>query len=84
MFNELKNIFFLFLCLSGLPVSQQRPPGSPPARPQRPGGRAGAGGGDGPAERKSDEQHCCTHTEGETPTDAHTPALADHLQEVAV
>lgn len=51
----------------GLPVGQQRPPGSPPARPQRSGGRAGARGGDGPAEKEPDGQHC-THTKGKRST----------------
>lgn len=59
--------FFVFsvshVSVLGLPIGQQRPSGSPPARPQRSGGRAGARGGDGPAEKEPDGQHC-THTKG--------------------
>lgn len=57
----------LLLCIptsvAGLPVSQQRPAGSPPAGPQRPGGRAGAGGGDGFAEAESDGKHSSMNTD---------------------
>lgn len=39
---------------TGLPVGQQRPPGSPPAGPQRPGGRTGTGDSDVFIETKPD------------------------------
>lgn len=69
--------FWLFVRVTGLPVSQQRPSGSPPTGPKRSGGWAGAGGGDELAETEPDGQHR-THTEGErwfirTHTHSHTP-----------
>ena len=56
---------------AGLPVSQQRSPGSPPAGPEGSGSGAGAGGGDELAETESDGQHR-THTEGKTFVYMHT------------
>lgn len=49
----------------GLPVGQQRPTGGPPARPQRSGSWAGAGGGDGPLETEPDGRHR-KHSKGKT------------------
>lgn len=54
-----------FPFVAGLPVSQQRPPGSPPAGPQRAGGRAGAGGGDVFTETKPDGKRRQKTTKGE-------------------
>lgn len=51
--------------MSGLPVSQQWPPGGPPAGPEGSGGWAGAGGGDGFAEAKPDWQ-LCAHAKGKS------------------
>lgn len=50
---------------TGLPVGQQRPPGSPPAGPQRPGGRAGTGDGDVFTETEPDGRHGQKHPQGE-------------------
>lgn len=50
---------------AGLPVGQQRPPGSPPAGPQRPGGRAGAGDGDVFTEAEPDGGQQQKHPQGE-------------------
>lgn len=53
------------LFVAGLPVSQQRPPGSPAAGPQRAGGRAGAGGGDVFTETEPDGKRRQQNTKGE-------------------
>lgn len=60
-------IYFDMASLSGtgLPVGQQRPPGSPPAGPQRPGGRAGTGDGDMFTETEPDGRQRQKHPQGE-------------------
>lgn len=59
------------LFVAGLPVSQQRPPGSPAAGPQRAGGRAGTGGGDVFTETEPDGKRRQNNTKGQIFSTSH-------------
>lgn len=59
------------LFVAGLPVSQQRPPGSLAAGPQRAGGRAGTGGGHVFTETEPDGKRRQKNTKGEIFSTSH-------------